>query len=471
MRDFLLVQDADLQVVLIVVPLEEAVLHVLTLVAEDLVQAHVFHRAEDVPLDIRIRFLQLLDQLLRLEALRAGLTVGVAGRAGLGEVAGALDEVQAVVVAPVLDFRLTDEVERTDELHTREVCGVELRHHRLVLPGVEHAHQDGLDDVVEVVAERDLVAAEALRFLIEVAAAHAGADVARGLRDVVDGVEDVRFEDCERDAEEIRVPLDDLAVRLVVARVHAEEHELERDLIMALQLLEELRHEHRVLAAGDAHRDAVTRLDELIIADGLHEHAEEVPLELLAEGLLDVVAALLGIHVLLDLTEHPLAVTAGEAVGLIALHAQVLRCCHGEVAVLTVQYDPFIPRDAVVPLGDAVEIHPKRIRHLTRLKILFTPHIDQVIALPWPLLELLCRHFLRCILHLFPLFYQISCIHACSAIIPICSEIESINHKKSATHPFEYVTDEKSICLRHQNLMPLFFMISAKEEVAAPDSL
>lgn len=446
-------------------------LHVLTLVAEDLVQTYVFHRTEDVPLDVRICFLQLLDQLLRLEALRAGLTVGVAGRAGLGEVAGALDEVQAVVVAPVLDFRLADEVERADQLHAREVRGVELRHHRLVLSGIEHAHQDSLDDVVEVMAERDLVAAEALGFLIEVAAAHAGADVARGLRDVVDGVEDIRFEDRKRDAEEIRVSLDDLPVRLIVARVHAEEHELERDLVMALQLLKELRHEHRVLAAGDADRDAVARLDELIIADGLHEHAEEVSLELLAERLLDVVAALLGIHILLDLTEHPLTVAASETVGLVALRTQVLRCRHGEVTVLTVQYDPLILRDAVVSLGDTVEIDPKRIRHLARLKILFTPHIHQVIALPRPLLELLCRHFLRCILHLFPLFYQISCIHACSAIIPICSEIESINHKKSATHPFEYVTDEKSICLHHQNLMPLFFMISAKEEVAAPDSL
>ena len=173
---------------------------------------------------------------------------------------------------------------------------------------------------------------------------------------------------------------------------------------MALQLLEELRHKHRVLTAGDADRDAVARLDELIIADGLHEHAEEVPLELLAEGLLDVVAALLGVHVLLDLSEHPLTVAAGEAVGLIALRAEVLGCRQGEVTVLTVQYDPLILRDTVVPFGDTIEIHPKRIRHLARLKILFAPHIDQVIALPWPLLELLRRHFLRCILHLFPLF-------------------------------------------------------------------
>ena len=334
------------------------------------------------------------------------------GRAGLGEVAGTLDEVQAVVVAPVLDFRLTDEVERADELHARKVRGVKLRHHRLVLAGVEHAHEDGLDDVVEVVAECDLVAAEALGFLIEVAAAHAGADVARGLRDVVNGVEDVRFEDRERDAEEIRVSLDDLTVRLIIARVHAQEHELERDLIVALQLLKELRHEHRVLTTGDADRDAVTRLDELIIADGLHEHAEEVTLELLAKGLLDVVAALLGIHILLNLAEHPLAIAAGETVGLVALRAEVLGCRQGEITVLTVQYDPLILRDAVVPLGDAVEIHPKRIRHLARLKILFTPHIHEVIALPRPLLELLCRHFLRCILHLFPHFNKII-MHSC----------------------------------------------------------
>ena len=44
-----------------------------------------------------------------------------AGRAALGETAGALDKVKVVVISPCLDIRLADHIHRADQLHALEV--------------------------------------------------------------------------------------------------------------------------------------------------------------------------------------------------------------------------------------------------------------------------------------------------------------------------------------------------------------
>ena len=126
-----------------------------------------------------------------------------------------------VFVPPAEDILLPDQVEGADELHALEVCGAELRHHGLKLAAVEHAHQYGLDHIVIMVAERNLVAAQFPGPPVKPAAPHSGADIAGGFFDVKNRVEDLRLEEAKRDAEEGGVFLDDAAVRLIVAGVHA----------------------------------------------------------------------------------------------------------------------------------------------------------------------------------------------------------------------------------------------------------
>ena len=92
--------------------------------------------------------------------------------------------------------------------------------------------------------------------------------------------------------EELRILLDDAAVHLVVAGIHAKEDELERELIVALEVLEELRHEHRILAARDADGNLVTGAHELKLADGLDELGGNLMLVFLAQGALDALEAL-----------------------------------------------------------------------------------------------------------------------------------------------------------------------------------
>ena len=124
------------------------------------------------------------------------------------EAAGALQEPQSVVVAPAADVFFADEIHGTDEFHSLEIRAPEFGQHSLILAGVEHAHEDGLDGVVKVVAQGDLVAAMLLREAVEIAAAHAGAEIAGGFFDSGNGVKDIGAAEFDRDSQEPGIGLD-----------------------------------------------------------------------------------------------------------------------------------------------------------------------------------------------------------------------------------------------------------------------
>ncbi len=172
------------------------------------------------------------------------------------------------------DVVLVDAVHRSDELHSLKVFAPELRDHPLQLRAVEHRHDRCLDHVAEMVPERDLVAAELLRLRVEVPPPHLRAEVARRFLLLVRNVENVRLENGDRNVEKLRVRFDLLPVDRVVAGIHHEIHEVERDFAVPLQHLHELRHQHGVLAAGDADCYLVPRFDELI---PLHRRDKGIP--------------------------------------------------------------------------------------------------------------------------------------------------------------------------------------------------
>ena len=254
-------------------PLEEAVLHTLRLVAGHGIQRHCVDAAEDAVLDVGVIPLEAAEQNFRLLPLGAAAAV-VAHGAVLGKAAGALDEFQLVVALPRQNIFLADAVHRADEGHAGEAGAVEHGRHGLQLGAVEHTHNGRLDDVVEVVAQCDFIAAQFLGLAVEVAAAHPGAEIAGVPVGVVGHREDVALEDGHRDVEQLGVGLDLLAIYLVVAGVHHQKDQLERHIAVALKLLHQLCHQHRVFATRDADGDLVTGLDELV---ALHRYDEGGP--------------------------------------------------------------------------------------------------------------------------------------------------------------------------------------------------
>ena len=158
------------------------------------IQIDILHALENVALHEWILLFQGADQLFDLHTLGLVFFV-VAGGAGVGELAGTLDKVQVVGITPCLDVILAHQIQRADELHALEVGAVKLRHHGLDLGTVEHTHKNGLDDIVIVVSQRDLVAAQLLRERVEMTASHAGAEITRGFLDGIDRIENVGLKD------------------------------------------------------------------------------------------------------------------------------------------------------------------------------------------------------------------------------------------------------------------------------------
>ena len=237
--------------------------------AQQRVQLHAVDAVEDVLLHLGVLVVQAGDQPFHRLAAGGALVHG----GGLGQSAGAAYEFQAEGVPPGDDVSLANQVQRADQLHAREVGAVHLGHHALQLGAVEHGHDGGLDHVVEVVAQGDLVAAQCPGLAVQVAPAHPGAQVAGVLLGAVGGGEDVGFEDVGRDPQQLQILLDPLPVGLRVAGIHHEKFQLKGHVAVLLQLLQELCQQHGVLAAGDAHGDSVARKNQLVVAYGVHEWA------------------------------------------------------------------------------------------------------------------------------------------------------------------------------------------------------
>ena len=194
----------------------------------------------------------------------------------LCKTAGAGEETQPAMVPPALDVALVHVIQRTDELHARVARAVQFGRHALHLPAVQYAHQDGLDRVVEVVPERDFIAAELFRLLVQVPAPHARAEVARVLFHPFDGGEDVRFKDVQRHAEFFRVLFQKPPVFGRVAGIHGQKVQPETEFSVLFQLLHALGKQHRILPARQADGDAVPLFDQLVFAHRAHETAPQL---------------------------------------------------------------------------------------------------------------------------------------------------------------------------------------------------
>ena len=127
---------------------------------------------------------------------------------------------QTIVISPRLDIVLTHQIQRADQLHALKVDAVKLWHHRLYLRTVKHSHQDRLDDIVIVMAERNFVAAKLLCKMVQMAAAHSRTEMARRIFHMVNGVKNIGLKNSNRNMKTLCVVLDDFAVLRAVSRVH-----------------------------------------------------------------------------------------------------------------------------------------------------------------------------------------------------------------------------------------------------------
>ena len=252
---------------------QEAVIHTLRSIARHGINGNIVDAAEDAVFDIGIVALQAAKQDLDLLPLGAAAAV-VAHGAVLSKAAGALDEFQIIVALPAQDIFFPDAVHGADQGHAGKAGAVELGRHGLHLGAVEHAHHGRLNNIVEVVAQRDLIASQLLGLAVQVAAPHPGTEVAGVLFGVVGNGKDVALEDGHWDVQQLGIGLDLLAVDLVVAGVHHQKDQFKGNIAVLLQLLHQLCHQHGVFAARDADGDLVSLLYQLV---ALYRHDKGGP--------------------------------------------------------------------------------------------------------------------------------------------------------------------------------------------------
>ncbi len=179
------------------------------------------------------------------------------------------------------DVRLGDVGERSNH-HVATVVGAEPRRHRLELPGVEEVQEQGLDDVVAVVAEGDLGGTELDRDVVEDAAPEPRAEHAGGVprpQPLLDDPVDVLADDPVGHALTLEVRLEDVHREPggAVIEVHGDEGERERR--TPRNAAEQSEQDQRVLAAAHADHHVIVRLQQPEVGAGARHLRREPALE------------------------------------------------------------------------------------------------------------------------------------------------------------------------------------------------
>ncbi len=207
----------------------------------------------------------------------------MAGGACIGEVAGTLKEVKLIVVPPSADGLFPDKIEGSYQFHAFIVPAPELRHHGLYLPAVEHAHESRLNDIIVVMSQGNLIASQFLGLAVEITPPHSGTEVAWIFFHLIHCIEDSGFKNGYGNPQDPGIVFDKGPVLPVVAGIHDQKGQPELHQPVPLNLLKKLGHHHRVLATGDAYRNVVPFLNEMISLACPGKGREEIPVEFLPD--------------------------------------------------------------------------------------------------------------------------------------------------------------------------------------------
>ena len=162
-----------------------------------------------------------------------------------------------VFVTPVFDIVFPHVVHGADQFHPGPVGAFHLGHHGAYLAAVDHAHETCFDDIVEVMAQRNFIAAHLLGVPVQKATAHFGTQIARVLFHVRNRIKYFCIKKKDRNVKQRGIKFDLLPVSFCIARIHAKELHFKGNFVSPLQFLEQLCHEHGIFAAGNADGDFI----------------------------------------------------------------------------------------------------------------------------------------------------------------------------------------------------------------------
>ena len=127
---------------------------------------------------------------------------------------------QAVAGSPRQYILLLHIVQGPDQLHALKIGTVELGHHGIDLPSVEDPHKDGLNHIIKMVAQGNLVASQLPGMGVQVSPAHPGAEITGGLIHIHHNIKNISVKYADGNVHKGCIVLDHPPVIRMITRIH-----------------------------------------------------------------------------------------------------------------------------------------------------------------------------------------------------------------------------------------------------------
>ena len=170
--------------------------HTILLISHNCINIYILYALENVSLYKRVHLFQVTDQFLDFHTF--GAVFVIAGSTGICKFTCTLNKMEIIVVTPCLNIILPHQIQWTDQLHSLKVGAVKLGHHSLYLGTVKHSHKNGLNHIIIVVTQCNLVAAHFFCKSIEMPAAHSCAKITRGFLHIKYRLKNIRLKNTNR---------------------------------------------------------------------------------------------------------------------------------------------------------------------------------------------------------------------------------------------------------------------------------
>ena len=238
---------------------------------------HVLQRGEHGLGATGVLLLPVAQHVANLHALQVGLAAAERAR----------NDGELAVRGPADQVLLGHIGQRADD-HELAVVAGELGRHTFELATEKHVQKEGLQHVVAVVTQREFVALELARHVVQNAPAQAAAQAAHGFAfgDVPldDGVGVLRL-DVELHTQLGQVLGQDVVGEAGLLLIEVDRHDLEVDGRALLHLEQDVEHAVAVFATGHADHDAVTLFDHVEVHDRLAHLAAQALFQLVGFAL------------------------------------------------------------------------------------------------------------------------------------------------------------------------------------------
>ena len=108
-------------------------------------------------------------------------------------------------------------------------------------------HKDRLDHIIKMMSQRNLITSQLLGMRIQITTSHSRTQVTWIILNFCHCIKNITFKNRKRNSQKLCIILNNLPVIRIIARIHYQKHQFKMNLPMTLQLLKQLRHQHRVL--------------------------------------------------------------------------------------------------------------------------------------------------------------------------------------------------------------------------------